>query len=131
MGVTLTRRNQTKERCRTTLFVLPGSGGTAPSVARRISRKVIDAIRSLARERRDVYVGNFSLSPRSALQAEIVIFTFHKLWRPTLGTWRLARSRVWRQASLPAVSVEMSERQAQRPATRLCCGRDARGPRES
>src|SRR5688500_2739808 len=43
------------------------------SVARRKSRHVIDAIRSPGRERRDIYVGTFSLSSRSGLQPEILI----------------------------------------------------------
>src|SRR5687767_15652354 len=41
--------------------------------AARKSPNVIDAIRSPARERREVYVGTFSLSSRSGLQPEIVI----------------------------------------------------------
>ena len=42
------------------------------NVVRRKSPKVIDAIRSPARERRDVYVETFSLSSRSGPQLEIV-----------------------------------------------------------
>jgi hypothetical protein len=47
--------------------------GVNSSVARRKSRNVSNAIGSPARERREVYVGTFSLRSRSELQPEIVI----------------------------------------------------------
>src|SRR5688500_12950574 len=69
----------------------PRNGGARAhtSLGRRKSRNVIDAIRSPARERREVYVGTFSLSSRSGLQRESVFSTFQNFWRPTLAdsTW--------------------------------------------
>ena len=44
-----------------------------PRVRCRKSQNVIDGIRSPARERRDSYVGMFSLSSRSGLQTDFVI----------------------------------------------------------
>src|SRR5688572_25310800 len=61
-----------KQHLRLVNWLLDGFPG--PSGSRRKSRNVNDAIRSPARERREVYVGTFSLSSRSGLQPEIVGF---------------------------------------------------------